>query len=648
MKYLKSIILFVYLFRAENALYAQPELQPWGNLAGIRIDGQLMPFETNISVTKYSWTTVIATGKERQRPFYNHKGNIQSVTTHLDSLYFTENVTDAGKGIARINVQMLARADVPLEGAYFKIVVPDAYYPMGTIMYDNIEGISLVSDVATIGSYLRNPVKELHVMSAEKNLFLNFDEPTSLIVRVEKYKQDIHHAIYIPIQKGFIFKDKTAEKSFSIKVTGTIDKSPVLLQINSSKMGRSFDGFGGNFRLQNPKTDPQVIDYCLENMRVAWGRVEMPWRFWQVNTTDNPIDSARNGKLHPAVQHAMEMAQRLGKKGIPIILSCWSAPAWAVVGTPKFQPGPDGVWGNPLDTNHIRESYKSIADYIQFLKDQYGVDVALFSFNESDLGINIRQTAQEHLQLIKGLGAYFETKGLKTQMLLGDNSDANSYTFIYPALHDSSAHKYIGAISFHSWRGWEKTTLQKWADAAAEINRPLLVGEGSIDAQAWGYPAIFEEPSYALDEINLYTRLLNICEPASILQWQLTADYSPLAGGGIFGNNDALRPTQRFFNLKQLAATPAGLKALGATSDNAGISIAALGDAAKNRYTIHIVNNGAARVANITGLPNAVKHLNIVVTNKDKSIAAGKKVSVTNGEATCNLEARSFITLSSD
>lgn len=44
----------------------------------------------------------------------------------------------------------------------------------------------------------------------------------------------------------------------------------------------------------------------------------------------------------------------------------------------------------------------------------------------------------------------------------------------------------------------------------------------------------------------------------SILQWQLTANYSVLAGGGIFGNEGPLQPTQRYWNLKQLGSTPAG------------------------------------------------------------------------------------------
>jgi hypothetical protein len=434
-------------------------------------------------------------------------------------------------------------------------------------------------------------------------------------------------------------------KNFSIFVSGTIDKTPVSFQMDPSKPGRPFIGFGGNFRLQNSRTDPEVIDYCLKNLDVRFSRVEMPWQLWQPEIDDDPIANAKAGNINSHVEKSMEMAQRLYKKGIPVILSAWSAPAWAVVGKPKLRPSPDGVWGNPLDSTKTKEIYKSIADYIFYLKEKYGVEISLFSFNESDLGINIRQTAEEHDKLIKELGAYFVSRGLKTKMLLGDNSDATTYQFIYPALNDPETHPYIGAISFHSWRGWDKETLQKWADAATQLNKPLIVAEGSIDAQAWGYPQIFLEPSYALNEINLYVRLLSICQPESILQWQLTADYSLLAGGGIFGDTSKLRPTQRFWNIKQLSSTPENLQAVPISGDAKDISVAALGDDQKGIYAIHLVNNGASRGITIKGIPKKISQFKIFVTDKNRDMEEEKNVPVENGEATFTLKQASFTSL---
>jgi hypothetical protein len=269
----------------------------------------------------------------------------------------------------------------------------------------------------------------------------------------------------------------------------------------------------------------------------------------------------------------------------------------------------------------------------------------LFSFNESDLGINIRQTGEEHAKLIKGLGAYMASRGLTTKMLLGDNSDATTHQFIYPAMRDTATYKYIGAISFHSWRGWDANTLKKWADAAKQMNLPLLVGEGSTDAAAWGYPAIFQEQIYALKEINLYTRLMAICQPESILQWQLTADYSPLAGGGIFGDTSPLHPIRRFYNLKQLASMPPNLYAMPVVTNSPNVTCAAQGDNAKGVYAVHIVNNGAKRETILTGLPANVQQLHIYTTSATLNMQQGNPIKVEKGRAKFTAEAASYITL---
>ena len=379
-------------------------------------------------------------------------------------------------------------------------------------------------------------------------------------------------------------------------------------------------------------------------MRVAYSRIELPWRFWQPNKDVDPIASADSGKLHPAVLKAMLMARRLDSLGIPIVLSAWFPPNWAITGKMNFRPV-NGVWGNPLNKDNMDAIYKSIADYIIYLRNKYGVEPKLFSFNESDLGINIRLTAQDHADFIKGCGAWFAAHGLETKMLLGDNSDATTYKFIYPAMDDPDAKLFIGAISFHSWRGWDTPTLQQWADAAAKLHVPLLVGEGSIDAAAYAYPDIFQEQTYALQEINLYIRLLAICQPKSILQWQLTADYSPLIGGGIFNNNESLHPGQRFWNLKQLSTTPKGLFAMPVSSDNQNITCAALGDNEKGIYTIHLVNNGTKRKITLTGLPAGVKLMQTYVTSKKREMRQSGTISVVNGQAALKLPATSYITV---
>jgi hypothetical protein len=642
MKYFLFLMACVLLYN--QPAYSQVEVAPWGNVTGIRKQGHLLRFETALQFIKKDGVQILTTARERQRPVYTRKGNQQIVNTQLDSLYFEQTVTDNGGGKAKVDVKLTSHTDTNLVGVYFVVRLYKSN--------DNQSGLKLngSNKVIDITSLPTTKIKDLNSItangiayqSAKLQLLVNSTQPDSVLLRKDENNGDI--LAYFAIRINELKKGEVIQKSFELEANGVIDKAPVTLTLNTAQQGRKFDGLGGNFRLQNPTTDPQVINYSLANLRVAWGRVEMPWRYWQPEKDTNPLDAARDGKLPTQVTQAMEMAQRLNKLGMPVIVSAWYAPDWAIVGSQNLNPV-NGVWGNPLNKDIMTDIYRSITRYITYLKDNYGVEAKFFSFNESDLGINVRMTAQEHADFIKGLGSYMETKGLKTKLLLGDNSDATTWSFINTAINDEAAKPYIGAISFHSWRGWETETLQKWADAATKLNVPLLVGEGSIDAAAWQYPDIFLEPTYAIEEINLYTRLLAICQPASILQWQLTADYSPLAGGGIFKDDSPLRPTQRFWNLKQLASTPENLYAMPLQSNHPEVSCASLGNNNKGIYTLHIVNNGAERQATITGFPAKAQKVQMFVTNQQDAVKSAGIKTAGYGQLKIKLPARSFVTV---
>ncbi len=200
-------------------------------------------------------------------------------------------------------------------------------------------------------------------------------------------------------------------------------------------------------------------------------------------------------------------------------------------------------------------------------------------------------------------------------------------------------------MDFHSWRGCTDEILAQWRDAARELNVPLVVAEGSTDAAAYRYPQIFNEQSFALYEINLYLRILSIAQPKSILQWQLTADYSILAGGGIINDNGPLRPTRRFWNLKQLAATPPRSFSLPVVCNKPNLTCAAFGNIAESTYTVHIVNNGATRTATLTGLPPTVKQLRLWVTDAQRGMQESDRISVADGKAQFSLAATSYTTV---
>ncbi len=634
-----------------SALFAQPEVMAWGNITGIRVEGQLMEFESSLRIVEKGWKNYSATGKEKQQPKYDRDGLKQIILTGMSGFRFSEVVEESGKGLATVTLKATAGTDTLVEGVFFCIELPGKYYSDSKIKF--IKGSPATRSRVNLSDLsARDAVKPFKVKaegmvitSGQRQLEVNFDGGMTVYLRKEGDTPGV--CIYIGMMGPEIKKGLEVQKAFVIKATGQIDRSPAEIVLDPLHPGRKFEGLGGNFRLQNPKTDPPVISYCLDNLRVAWARVEMPWNLWHPDENKGPMEEALSGHLDRRVRSAMEMARRLDSIGIPIILSDWSAPDWAIIGDPRdaYRYRSKGIYGYQLNSAKMDKIYQSIGDYLVYLKQNYGVEPKAFSFNESDLGINIRHTGKEHADFIKGLGAHLAARGLSTKLLLGDNSDATTYDFIVPAMDDPETHKYISAISFHSWRGCTDDILQKWAGAAKRMNLPLIVAEGSTDAAAWNYPEIFSESSFALYEINLYMKLCAICQPVSILQWQLTADYSLLTGNGIFGTTGPLQPTQRFWNLKQLASTPEGSFSIPATSNREDINCAAFGNISRGKYAVHIVNNGAEREVVLKGIPPGIKYFSLYFTDQSNHMEKTGEVQVINGNATLKLGPAGFSSL---
>ncbi|MBR2064568.1 MAG: hypothetical protein IJ971_07740 [Bacteroidales bacterium] len=587
------------------------EVMAWSNITGVRMDGELVDFESTLRVGNPDGY-IEATGRERQNNVrYHREGASQIVNIPLHGAHFTQKVTDVDH--QTVHLEWTAEADETLdEGAYFCITFSGENY----------------TDAA-----FRIKGRDISIESPSRKVSLKFDRGIKAFTRHEGDGTTVYVTLMPSLRKR-----KRAELSAVMKTDCVRPNEKAGIALDLGKPGNKFIGFGGNFRIQNPEKDPEVIDYCLDNMRVAMGRVELPWRNWHPEEDMDPTLS----ELHPHVRQSLEMARRLEAMGMPVALACWFPPQWALEPGSTRKSG--GVAALRLDSGKKEQIYRSLCSYIRFAKERYGVEFDYFSFNESDIGIDVLHTPEEHRDFIKEFGAVLAEEGLPCRMFLGDNSDATTIDFIKPALADRETHKYIGAVSFHSWRGCDDETLKEWADAARSINVPLIVGEGSTDAAAHRYPMIFNESTFALYEINLYTRICAICQPMTILQWQLTSDYSPLWGNGIYGSEGPLRPTQRFWNLRQLAMTPENSFAVPAECSKKNLNTAAFANIAQGKTTVHIVNNGASCEAEITGLPENASRATVYVTNaRDNSLT--RMLAPSAGSLHVTLPAESFITI---
>jgi hypothetical protein len=638
---------------------------------------------------------------------------------------YTMTYTDSAPGVCDVNIRLTSAADQTIAGIYYFLELPaDTFADGDTVVIPATwTGLSLPPpqktpsapgrSLAAFGTGVRfsgknhqlvevNFGKELpvvvHVLQQRglpPTYEVNFGSglPVVVVPQAGNIKNPNVAAdsiqAYFPIAVGNTTAGQVIESHFTIKAAGDVATGPVTVTVDSSKIitvmrtnsrgpvaatvdlsqsARPFDGMGGNFRIQSPR-DAQVIQYNLDHLRVAFGRVALPWNVWQPEENSPPpmiaqgatppsarsADAASPGATPPgargerggggnmnSIVSAMEIAQKLAQKNIPMIISVWAPPSWAVVSNdPRSSRFGGTERGQHLDPAKWDAICKSIGSYLVYLRDHYGAEPRYFSFNESDLGIDVHQSPEEHDQAIKKLGAYFKSAGLKTKMLLGDTSDAVPVSFIQTALNDPDAFSYIGAVSFHSWRGATDEQYQKWTDAAVKLGLPLFDAEGGNDAQASGYPNVFREPWYALDEAAEYVRIMRICHPEAILEWQLTQDYSVLTTGP----DGALAPTQRFHNLKQFNLAPPGSLWIPAQSSDGLVLPAACLDPSLAACTVHLVNNGASRPVTLAGLPSAATQMSVYVTDAKRGMEKIEPVSVRNGSAQFTLQGQTLTTL---
>jgi hypothetical protein len=675
-----------------GAALAQPETTAMGNVTGIRVDGQLFEINSSMCVVRPDWSGNVRGGG---RNSFARDGKVVTVKIQPPAprpsvpgaqapppqpmrqppgpaYSVAESVEDTGPGTARIDLEYSFPAPADIAGAYLCLQLPSALYSGGRVqLVDPVAlppapppaaaprapgaqpevpapgplpaptEVSLAPRNLDQNEYVRVMASGVRFTTQSRQLEIMFREPTEVVVRDDRRQKSFDLHVYLGVISGKAAANQTARKSFSIKVAGEVDKGPAQIVVEASRPGQLFAGMGGDFRLQG-RNDPAVIQYNLDNMRVAYARVAMPWRTWHPKEEVDPLEEARAGRVAADVTAAMEMARKLSLKGMPVIVSDWSPPSWALVG--GAEGALRGGFLDPAKMDHIKES---LASYLVFLKEKYGVEAAAYSFNESDIGIDVRQTSREHADLIRTLGPYFASRGLATKLLLGDIGNAYPISFIKDGMEDPEVGKWVYAISFHSWRGCTDENLTAWGAAARALNVPLLVAEGGTDSNAHQYPQIFVEQSFALREIELYERILAIAQPKSILHWQLTADYSLPTGGGVYGDAGPMRPTQRFWNYKQLAATPPNVFFLPAKCDRPGLTCTAFGDIAAGVYAVHVVNTGAAHAATLTGLPPEVKQLRMWVTDEKRGMQEGAPVPVVNGKAQFTIDATSYITLTS-
>lgn len=625
----------------------EAEVYPWGGLRGVRLEGERVALTTGIRAV-HAGETIVGPAKLEKLawPQLTRSGEQQIVT---GSVLLDPNMPrqvgagisagplpntrvvyeDASDGTVKVEVAITPLTDSSAAGVYYYFHLPAAEFPGASV--------ERTFAPAAAGKADSDPVTSLRISSPHRQLTLRFDRPRVVSTAAGNGGLDVTFPIAVAPLRASV----ASTLSFAIVATGDLDRTPVNLSLDFAHPGSPFAGVGGNFRIQNRVLDPPQVQYYLDHLRVAWGRVNVPLDLWQPREDVDPAAEAAAGRVNEQVRVACAMAQTLSQRKIPLVLTVWAAPLWALGPLENRPPGGGGGQARHVNPAKWNALCRSIASYLEHLKANYDTEPDLFSFNETDIGYDVLATPQEHAEMLKRVGGYFAQHGIRAKLILGDTGDPTGIGFIDAALADPEALHFVGAVSYHSWRGGTDDQYTRWGAAAKKLGVPLLIGEGGIDADAYRYPALLLEPWYALVEIGEYIDICRVSQPLSILQWQLTENYSCLRGGR---DGQPLEPAQRFWDLKQLDLTPVGAQAIPVHGARPGFSACAY-RGADGTLVMHIVNDGAARRAVLTGLPSNVTAFRAVVTDARRGLVPIQGVPVSAGKAQVEVDAMSYTTL---
>ena len=142
------------------------EVMAWSNITGVRLDGELIDFESALCVG-IPGGKIEKTGRERQQNVrYRREGQTQMVDIPLHGAHFHQEVTDMNE--RQVRVKLNVEADETLqEGAFFSMAFAPKYYANAKI---------------------KTSGKKVTVAAKERNLTLVFNR------KVNRWSSESHQA----------------------------------------------------------------------------------------------------------------------------------------------------------------------------------------------------------------------------------------------------------------------------------------------------------------------------------------------------------------------------------------------------------------------------------------------------------------------
>jgi hypothetical protein len=414
--------------------------------------------------------------------------------------------------------------------------------------------------------------------------------------------------------------------------------SAATISVDTSKIRQTIAAIGGNYAFD--KSDTPVGKYTLNNLKPKHIRVEIDLFAWEpINDNGDPNNFTWSSYKDSGQTHInFVQMQDFKNRGIPVVASIWNVPNWMV-------QNPSDPDMRIIPPSKYVEAVESIAAYLIYARDHYGVTIPLISFNEPNGGFMLYFSPAEMIEFIKVAGPIFSSLNLSTKWLVGEVSGATrTIDYVTPMLQDTSISQYLGpAISTHPWN-WDNASddvFKNIFNVANQYGKQVWVQEVGLDMAGWKIPGYTASWNYAFDLARLYYRLIKYMRGSVLTYWEYGDDY-PLV------NPSTLQPYPAFHVVKQLAdQLLPGTDIVESASSNSGILVFSGRNRSTGSFMVQMINTtSATEVANLSGLPNSPLTLRRI-SSAESGVTVGD-YNPSNGALTFNLPPKSINTLFSN
>jgi len=303
----------------------------------------------------------------------------------------------------------------------------------------------------------------------------------------------------------------------------TVFAQKTSIQIFPEVKRQIIQSIGGNYCQANytSKATDAIGDETLREFRPTHVRVALPMKLRNANFEDyRGINYTKQSLVIEVLDELKRMKNEFGVKNFTI--SVWDVPD-------EFVADPEKKAQRVIKPESYGEVIQMLTDFFLKAKNEYGVEVDQFSFNESNGGYQVIFSPEATIDFVKKAGSKFEEAGLKTKFLLADTSQTKgTVEFATGIMADPSVWKYIGPLSFHCW--WSEkipdNEFERVAGFAKSWNKEVWCAELGFDAMAHKTKDMNKSWDYALRFAKISHRMMKYAEVEVSLYWTWQNNYA--------------------------------------------------------------------------------------------------------------------------